>query len=220
LKLNFGALLCLSTSLGFIFFYAPEEAQQGIVQKIFYIHVSSALTMYIGFFLSFLASLMFLLEHKTFWDEISVCAAEVAFFLCTVVLLTGPIWAKPIWGAWWTWDPRLTTTFLLWMMYAAYLVLRSYLEGSSRQRTVSAILAIIAFLDVPLIHFSVRLWRGIHPSVIGSKQGGLPPSMQLTLTLTLIAFVMFFFALFMTRLRLEQTRNQVAALYLKREGKS
>lgn len=216
--LNLLTALSVLGALVTIFFYTPEEATQGVVQKIFYIHVSSAITMYVGFFLSFLSALMYLIERKLHWDEICVSASEVGFFFCTTVLLTGPVWAKPIWGTWWTWDPRLTTTFLLWLLYAGYLLLRGYLLEPSRRATITSVVAIVAFLDVPLIHFSVRLWRGIHPSVIGPTGEGIPPSMKLTLIITLSATLMLFFSLFFTRLRLERTRNDLAKLtFLKGE---
>jgi heme exporter protein C len=217
--LNVATSIAVLGALSTIFFYAPEEATQGLVQKIFYAHVASAITMYIGFFIAFLGSLLYLLERKLHWDEIVVSAAEVGFFFCTVVLITGPIWAKPIWGAWWDWDPRLTTTLLLWLMYAAYLVLRGYFEDSARGRVITSVVAVIAFLDVPLIHFSVRLWRGIHPSVMASQGGGLTPKMQTTLAVTLCATVLLFCSLMAARFRLERSRNQLAALRLQRSEK-
>lgn len=198
--------LALIGAFIWIFFFTPTEATQGLVQKIFYIHVAAAITMYVGFFGGFLCSLLYLLDRKLQWDEISVSAVEVGFFFASYVLISGPIWAKPIWGAWWDWDPRLTMTLLLWLLYAAYLVLRGYFGSSPRGRTISAIVAIIAFLDVPLIHYSVRIWRGIHPSVVANKEG-LPASMQTTLVFTLIALLIFFSVLFIARLRLEKSRN-------------
>ena len=207
--------ISLLIALAVIFFYAPEEATQGVVQKIFYVHVSSAITMYVGFFLAFIGGLLYLIEKKVHWDEIVVSAAEVSFFFCTIVLLTGPIWAKPIWGAWWDWDPRLTTTLLLWLLYAAYLVLRGFFQGSDRGRVITSILAIIAFLDVPLIHFSVKLWRGIHPSVMSSKDGGMSSSMRLTLVVTFVAIILLFFSLLSARFRLERSRNDLTRLRLK-----
>ncbi|HLG19673.1 MAG TPA: cytochrome c biogenesis protein CcsA [Bdellovibrionota bacterium] len=214
MKLNAVTSLALLTAFGTIFFYAPEEATQGMVQKIFYVHVACAITMYIGFFLAFLGGLFYLLEKKLHWDELVVSAAEVGFFFCTVVLLTGPIWAKPIWGTWWDWDPRLTTTLLLWLLYAAYMVLRGYFEGSARGRAVTSIVAIIAFLDVPIIHFSVRLWRGIHPSVMASQNSGLTPKMQATLAITFCAMVLLFSSLMVARFRLERNRNLLASARL------
>ncbi|MCB0308980.1 MAG: cytochrome c biogenesis protein CcsA [Bdellovibrionales bacterium] len=198
-----------------VFFYAPSEATQGIVQKIFYIHVSSAMTMYLGFFITFLSGLMYLGERRLLWDEVASSCAEVAWVFCSIVLLTGPIWAKPIWGTWWTWEPRLTTTFLLWLMYSAYLFTRSAMEDSSKKPLVSAVIGIVAFIDVPLIHYSVKLWRGIHPSVVSTK-GGLPYSMKLTLAVCTIAFFLLFFVVSFYRFRLEQCKNRLK--YMIEEG--
>jgi len=211
MKLLLLTAMAVLSSLVTIFFFTPEEATQGIVQKIFYIHVSSAITMYLGFFIAFLAGIMYLLEKKTMWDEIGSSAAEVGWIFCTAVLLTGPIWARPIWGTWWTWEPRLTTTFLLWLLYSAYLFIRNAFEGTAKRNLVSAILTIIAFIDVPLIHYSVKLWRGIHPTVINAKpgQGGLPDSMKATLTLTMLSFFVLFGLLFRQRYRLEKLKNRL-----------
>ena len=148
------SLLTLFGAFATIFYYAPVEVSQGIVQKIFYVHVACAITMYLGFFISFLSSLMYLIEKKVHWDELAVSGAEVGYFLCVIVLITGPLWAKPVWGTWWTWEPRLTTTFLLWLLYSGYLILRGYFGSTSRGRSVAAITSIVAFLDVPIVHFN------------------------------------------------------------------
>jgi heme exporter protein C len=214
--LNVLSGLAMAAAFAVIFFYAPVEAEQGVVQKIFYIHVACAITMYAGFFVSFLAALLFLLEKRLHWDEIAVSGAEVGFFLCTVVLLTGPIWAKPIWGAWWTWEPRLTTTFLLWLLYAGYLVLRGYFAHDPRGRAITSVVLAVDFLCVPLVHFSVRLWRGMHPTVVGPQGGGITPAMKLTFAVTLAAVFLLFCSLFATRFRLERSRNRLEALKLKR----
>ncbi len=217
MKLKLFAMAALFAAFGVIFFYAPVEAEQGIVQKIFYIHVSSAMTMYVGFFIAFVSSLLYLSQRKTKWDEIAVSGVEVGFLFCTIVVATGPVWAKPIWGAWWTWDPRLTTTLLIWLLYAGYLVLRAYLAESPKKGTVSAIVAVIAALDIPLVHFSVRIWRGMHPTVMTGKGGGIPASMRITLFVTLFAVLCLFAALFHARLRLERSRNRLLTLLLSKQ---
>lgn len=213
--LFFATTCAVLACFALVFFFTPEEASQGIVQKIFYIHVSSAITMYLGFFLAFLSGIMFFIERKLLWDEWGSTAAEVAWVFCTSVLLTGPAWAKPIWGTWWTWEPRLTTTFLLWLLYSAYLFVRNVIDDSEKKATVCAALAIIAFIDVPLIHYSVKLWRGIHPTVIGNKSG-LPVSMKTTLTLSILTFFLFFVFLWLKRYRLEKLSNELKAIERKR----
>ncbi|MFH1263839.1 MAG: cytochrome c biogenesis protein CcsA [Pseudomonadota bacterium] len=217
MKLKLSAIAALFVAFGTIFFYAPVEAQQGIVQKIFYVHVACAMTMYVGFATAFVSSLLYLADRREKYDEIAVSGAEVGFFFCTIVLSTGLVWAKPIWGAWWTWDPRLTTTLLVWLLYASYLVLRGYLRDSPRKGTVSAIVAIIAALDIPLLHFSVRIWRGMHPTVVSGQGGGISPAMKLTLLVTLGAMLLLFAALFSLRLRLERSRNHLARIQLERQ---
>lgn len=185
-----------------IFFYAPIEASQGLVQKIFYVHVASAFVMYVGFFIGFVAGLMYLWERKSFWEDLQATGIELGFLFCLCVLTTGPIWAKPIWGTYWTWEPRLTTTFLLFLVYAAYLTMRSVLRDHPNRAVISSLIAIVAFVDVPLIHYSVRIWRGIHPSVINNKDGGLPVSMQQTLALTFGCLLIWFGVLFAKRYRI------------------
>jgi heme exporter protein C len=204
----------LFAAFGLIAFYVKPDAEQGIVQKIFYIHVASAFTMYAGFLISFVAALMHLANRRTVWDEIGVSAVEVGFLFATIVVITGPIWAKPTWGAWWTWDPRLTTTLLVWLLYAGYLVLRGYLRESPRKGTISAVVAVIAALDIPLVHFSVRIWRGMHPTVITGKGGGIPFPMKLTLLATFFATLCLFALFFTLRFRLERDRNLLTRIQL------
>ncbi|MFH1018192.1 MAG: cytochrome c biogenesis protein CcsA [Pseudomonadota bacterium] len=197
-------------ALAVIFFYAPIEKEQGVVQKIFYIHVSSAITMYLGYGIAFLAALMFLLGKSRIWDEVAVSAAEVGFFLNTAVLLTGPFWAKATWGAWWVWDPRITSTALMWLLYAAYLVMRSYLATDTRGRTITSVLLVVDLLVVPLVHFSVKLWRGMHP-----PQGILTPRMLVTMAVTIVAVLLLGATLFRARFRLERSRTLLESVQLK-----
>ena len=207
----------LFAAFGLIAFYVQPDAQQGIVQKIFYIHVASAFTMYIGFFTSFIAALFYLSTRRTLWDEIGVSGIEVGFVFASIVVTTGPVWAKPTWGAWWTWDPRLTTTLLVWLLYAGYLVLRGYLRESPRKGTVSAVVAILAALDIPLVHFSVRIWRGMHPTVITAKGGGIPLPMKLTLLATFFGTLCLFALFFTARFRLERDRNRLTRIQLQQQ---
>src|SRR5581483_8978585 len=146
---------------------APTERTMGDVQRIFYYHVPSAWTAFLLFGINFVASILYLAKKSAKADILALVAAEVGVVFCTVVLVTGPIWARPVWGIWWTWDPRLTLTFALWLIYIAYLVLRRF-SNSSQTATLAAILAIFGGLDVPLDYMSIRWWVGQHPSpVIG-----------------------------------------------------
>lgn len=209
MKLGPLTAIAMTFMLGMIFFYAPIEKTQGMVQKIFYVHVSSALTMYLGYFIAFVMSIRYLIRKRVNDFYIAKSAIEVGYLFTCIVLLTGPVWAKPIWGTYWTWEPRLTTTFVLWLIYTAYLLFQSYaMQERKRVETLSSIIAIIAFLDVPLIHFSVKLWRGVHPSVIRNKDG-LPPSMQATLIVSLCVMFLLFAYLFRHRLFLEKLTQEL-----------
>lgn len=167
-----------------IFYVAPEEVSQGIVQKIFYIHVPSAFAMYATFITGAALGLGYLIRRDDNLDHWSLACMEVAFLFCTIVLTTGPIWAKPIWGTWWTWDARLTSTFFLWLIFMAYFLLRKAFTGAEAKR-YAAILALLGLLDVPIIMFAVKLWRGAHPAVLSSKDY-LPAEMRTVFILSIL----------------------------------
>ena len=188
-----------------IFIYAPVEKTMGIIQKIFYIHVPSAFLAYLAFFITFIASIIYLSRKEAKWDTVAHCAVETGVIFCTIVLITGPIWAKPIWNVWWTWDPRLTTTLILWFTYAAYLMLRKSVKENQRAN-LSAVFGIIGFINVPITFFSIRLWRTIHPVVITSRGLNMSWPIKLTLILTFIAFCFLFFSLLISRIRLERSK--------------
>jgi heme exporter protein C len=197
-----------------VFVYVPTEQVQGIVQRIFYFHVASALTMFLAFFVVFIASIIYLWKRLPWWDNIAAGAAEIGVVFCTLVLITGPIWARPIWGAWWSWDPTLTLTLVLWLIYVAYLMLRADAYDERRTR-FAAILGIIGFIDVPLIRWSVEKWRTIHPKPVVLQEGGstgLPPSMLLTFFICVAALVLLFFYLLRERVSLAQSRHDLEML--------
>jgi heme exporter protein C len=194
-----------------IFIYVPTEKVQGIVQRIFYFHVSAAMTMFTAFFVVFIASIIYLWKTSLWWDHVALSAAELGVIFCTLVLITGPIWARPIWGVWWTWDPTLTLTLVLWLIYVAYLMLRVDTHDSNRAR-FAAILGIFGFVDVPIIRWSVEKWRTLHPKPVVIQEGGasgLPASMWWTFLITLTAFLLLFFWLIRERVALAQTRVEV-----------
>ncbi len=191
-------------ALYLIFMVVPTERDQGIVQRIFYFHVPSAWTAFIGFFVVCGASAIHLSRGGEYWDRVARASAEVGMVFCSLVLLTGPIWARPIWGTWWTWDPRLTMTVILWTIYASYLLLRALGSGEDQISRYAAVLGIVGALDIPLIVVSVRLWRGIHPAVMMSKDpgGGLrDPMMRITLLVSAGAFLLLFTWLVLIRMR-------------------
>jgi heme exporter protein C len=202
------AILNIAVALYMALFYAPREATMGDAQRIFYFHVPSAWIGFLAFFVVFIASLMYLWKRERKWDALALSSAEIGVVFTTLVLLTGPLWAKKAWGAFWVWDARLTTTLILWMIYVGYLMLRGSAEGEGRSR-FAAVLAIVGFLDVPIIYFSVELWRTMHPTLLISDSGGLTPQMTQTLMVALLSFTLLFAFLLIQRVRLEQTRDQV-----------
>ncbi len=189
-----------------IFLYAPIEKTMGIIQKIFYFHVSSAFLSFFGFFIVFVASILFLYRRDRKWDILAQSSAEIGVIFCSLVLITGPIWAKPIWNVWWTWDPRLTTTLILWFIYVTYLMLRK-MAGEGQRATFTAVFGIIGFINVPITFFAIRIWRTIHPIVIRSSGINITSPMLNTLIITLVAFTLLFFHLLMARMRLERIRE-------------
>ena len=149
----FSILLFAAVPIGlyFAFFYAPVERIMGIVQKIFYFHVASAWIGFAAFFVTFVASILYLITKKYTFDDIAAASAEIGLAFCTIVILTGPLWAKPAWGKFWTWDPRLTSTLLLWFIYVGYIMLRQFMDESDRRAKFSAAVGIIGFIDVPVV---------------------------------------------------------------------
>ena len=201
------ATAAMLAALACVFLYVPNERMQGPVQRIFYFHVNCAWSAFLGFFVAAGASALYLWRGRLEHDRLAHAAVEVGLLFCTMVLVTGPIWARPIWGTWWTWDPRLTMTVILWTIFAVYLVLRSTGRDDPQIARYAAVLAVVGVLDIPLIMISVRLWRGMHPSVISAPagQGGLQdPRMVTALLVTLAAFVALFS--WLLRLRYEELR--------------
>ncbi len=194
-----------------IFIYAPVEKTMGVIQKIFYIHLPSALLAYLAFFITFIASIFYLYRKDPKWDTVAHCAVEIGVIFCTIVLVTGPIWAKPIWNVWWTWDPRLTTTLILWFTYVAYLMLRRSVK-ENRRANLAAVFGIIGFINVPLTFFSIRLWRTIHPVIITSRGLNMSWPMKFSLIITFIAFCFLFFSLLTSRIRLERLKMEIAEI--------
>jgi len=187
---------------------APTEQTMGDVQRIFYYHVPSAWTAFLLFFINFGASLVYLIKRNTKADILALVSAEVGVVFCTVVLVTGPIWARPVWGIWWTWDMRLTLTLVLWLIYVSYLVLRRFSSGSQTP-VIAAVLAIFGALDVPLVYFSIWYFRTQHPSPVIGRGGELDPRMAHVLLINWLAFSCFAFLVCWSRYRLEQVKRDV-----------
>ena len=204
-------------SLYMTFIYAPTEETMGDVQRIFYFHVPLAWVAFLAFFIVFIASIGYLWQEKRKgdylkWDILSYCSAEIGIIFCTLVLVTGSIWAKAVWGTWWTWDPRLTTTLVLWLLYIAYLLLRFYIPELARRARFSAVYGIIAFIDVPIVWMSIRWWRTIHPVVFYTKKMTIEPSMFYTLSVCLIAVTLLYIFLLKERVAIRKMNNELEIL--------
>jgi heme exporter protein C len=207
----------LLAALALIFFVAPEDLRLGVAQRIFYFHVPSAWGMYLATGLCAAASAVFLANRSERADAFAAASGSVAGLYCLLVLVTGPLWARTAWGVYWTWEPRLTTLLVLALILGAYALLRRAAERTPSLARFAAALAILGALDVPLIHVSVRKWRGNHPTVVGSGGGGMDPPMWAALAVSLLAFTLLLALLVamayrVERLRREAMRRQAARL--------
>jgi len=196
------------------FYVAPEESSMGPIQKIFYFHAASAWAGMTAFLVCFVANIVYVLRRNPASDWIGVSAAEVGLAFTTVVLITGPIWAHPVWGIWWTWDARLTSTFVLWLLYISYLLLRNMLEEPDRRALLSAVFGIFAFLDVPLVFGAIRWWRTQHPQpvIMGGPGSGLDPTMRKVFFFTVLAMHALMVLLLSERYQLEKLRGEFQEL--------
>src|SRR3984893_2572939 len=187
---------------------APTERTMGDVQRIFYYHVPSAWTAFLLFFVNLVASVVYLVKRNPKVDALALVSAEVGVVFCTVVLVTGPIWARPVWGIWWTWDIRLTTTLVLWLIYVSYLVLRKF-SDSSQTPKLAAVLAIFGALDVPLVYFSIWFFRTQHPQPVIGGGGSLDAPIVHVLLINWLAFSCLALLVCWARYRLERLQRAV-----------
>jgi len=208
-----GAIVALSmaAALYMALLGAPRERTMGDLQRIFYFHVSAGITGMTAFAVNFAASLAYIVRRNRRWDHLALSAAEVGVTFLIMVLITGPIWAKPVWLVWWTWSPRLTSSLVLCLLYLAYLLLRQYIEDPERRAIISAAFGIVAFLDTPLVFFSIRWWRDLHPSPM-LETGGLAPSMRPAFWISWAAFEFLLVYLVRRRFYLERMRDEVERL--------
>jgi len=187
---------------------APTEQTMGDVQRIFYYHVPSAWTAFILFFVNLIASIVYLAARNAKADALAVAAAEVGVVFCTVVLVTGPIWARPVWGIWWTWDLRLTLTLVLWLIYVSYLMLRRF-STSGQTPLIAAVLAVFGALDVPLVYFSIWFFRTQHPQPVIGGGGSIDSRMLHALLINWLAFSCFAALVCWSRYSLEILHREV-----------
>jgi heme exporter protein C len=194
-----------------IFIFVPTEASMGIIQRIFYFHVPSAFIAFLAFGVTFVYSILFLAKRKMWHDRVAYCSAEIGIIFTTIVLTTGPIWARPVWNTWWTWDARLTSTLVLWFIYVGYMMLRSYTGEEQRGARFAAVFAIIGFVDVPIVYMANRLWRTLHPQpvIFGGSESGLHPTMRYVLLFSMLTFLGLYLFLLFYRLRVERVRLEL-----------
>lgn len=205
-----GILVLVDLYLALI--WSPPEKTMGNLVRILYFHVSSAWIAFLAIGVTFVFVIAYLFTRNLRFDRIAVSSAELGLFYTSITLVTGSLWARPIWNTWWTWDPRLTTTLILWFLYLGYLLLRGTIEGLDRRARISGIYAIIASLDVPIIHMSVTWWNSIHPNVINETGFNMPGEMVIALMFGFFTFFCIYLLLMFLRVRLETQRMRVYML--------
>lgn len=200
----------LGLALVMALFVSPTERSQGNIQRIFYLHLPVIWVAYLAFFVVFVCSILYLWQRWDRYDRVARSSAEIGLLFTSLVLITGSIWARPIWGTWWTWDARLTTTLMLWFIFAAYVTLRGVMADQPQSARYAAVLGIVGFLDIPIIHQSVVWWRTLHPLSVVLAEGGpaMPPIMVQTVAVSLAAFTALYAWLLIQRVRLESIRAE------------
>lgn len=215
------SILLMIFATAMVFFYAPLEKIMGAVQKVFYFHVATAWVGMLSFIVAGVVGVLFLVKKDTLWDLIGLSAVEIGVVFTTITIISGSIWARPIWNTWWTWDPRLTTASIMLLVFAAYLMLRAGIDEPERRGRFAAVYAIVGALSVPLTFFSIRLFRTIHPVIIGSSDPtaagafDMTPKMLQTFIFGLVTFTVLFFTLLWHRVRLGKLSERVEQLKLK-----
>jgi heme exporter protein C len=213
------ALVFIVAGLYFALIKAPPDALQGDAQRIMYLHIPSILTAYLSFFIVFVGSCLYLWKREPRDDILAHSAAEVGTLFTALTIVEGSIWGKPTWGVWWTWDARLTLTAILLLIFIGYLMLRVLIEDENRAAVSSAVVGIIGFLDIPLIHMSVYWWRTLHqpPSILRPDKApweNVHPAMLTALAVSFVAFVLVYFYLLSLRIQLGETREKIRRLKL------
>ena len=203
-----GALMVVNLYL--IFMWAPKEAVMGHVQKIMYFHVAIAWVAFLAFGIVFVSSIAYLWKRNIWWDALAHSSAEIGVVFATLILVTGTIWMRPVWGVWWTWEPKLTTSVILWLIYVVYLMARAYAPSRSQAAIYGGVVGIVGFVDVPIVYFAARWWRSVHPdSVVGplSEPGSLDSDMRTVLMFSLLTFTLLFVYLLRDRLSISNMED-------------
>ncbi|WP_456385260.1 cytochrome c biogenesis protein [Desulfolithobacter sp.] len=201
-----------ATAIYMVFIHAPTERIMGSIQKIFYFHLACALAGFLSFLCAFVSGIFYLVRRDMKWDILGAASVEIGLVFTTLVLVTGMLWGRPVWNTWWTWDPRLTTSLILWFIYASCLILRFSVDRQDKRATFFAVMTIIGFVDVPIVFMSARLWRSIHPVVIRADSIDMAPAMIHALLVTLTAFIMLWILLLYQRSRTLSMHNRIQLL--------
>jgi heme exporter protein C len=202
-------------ALYLVLFYAPREAVMGEVQRVFYFHVAAGWIGAVAFVVAAVSGIVYLAGGNRRWDRVGLSSVEIGIVFTLINIASGSIWARPIWNTWWTWDPRLVTATVMELIYIAYVMLRQGIEDPDRRARFGAVYAIVGFLSVPLTFLSIRIWRTIHPVVIGSgdptAQGAfdMTPKMLTAFMFSLLTFTVIYVTLLWHRLRLEALAERV-----------
>jgi heme exporter protein C len=220
-RLGILTMVAIAASLYLVFFEAREAdaAMGGQLQRIFYFHVPSAWAAYLAFAIVFISSIAYLRTGARRWDLLATSAAELGVLFTTLVLITGPIWARPVWGTWWQWDARLTSALVMWLSYVGYLLLRGLVLDPTKAGRLAAVVGIVGFVNVPIVHFSVQWWRTLHPSgptvADMERSSGLGSPELIAFFVSLAAFTLLFAWLLAVRVRLGRTADRVEQLEMK-----
>jgi heme exporter protein C len=206
------AAVLLARDLYSIFMQLPDEASQGMIYRIIFFHVPAALTAMLCSAVAGIASVMFLITKDFKHDAIAVAVTEVGLAFLAANLVTGSIWGRIIWGIWWTWDARLTSALVCWLLYAGYLMLRRAIEEPTARARISAVFNIFAFTDVPIVFFSIKWWRTQHPQPVFWGGGTIDPAMRLTAVLNLVAMILLGIILTLIRLRQEEVQREIDSM--------
>lgn len=218
------SILCLLGCGVWVFWGTPIESEMGYVQKIMYLHVPTVIVTYSAFFVVFAFSIAYLWKRDIFFDQVAKSSAEIGLIFCGLVLLTGAIWGKPTWGTYWVWDARLTTTLLLFLIFAGYFLLRAFTQEREREARLASVLGIIGFLDIPIIHKSVEWWRTLHqPTTLlkvtatGEAKPAMPTELLLPLLATMGAMLIFYVYLLFLRIQMEKQYHTLQEMMVNQE---
>ena len=211
----------MSVAMFMALVFAPSERVQAEVYRLLFVHVPSAWLAFLAFGVVAIASALYLIRGSSRWDHLAAASAEVGVMFTTLTLATGSIWGRSVWGVWWQWDPRLTTTLVMWFIYAGYLSLRAYIDEPEIRYRSAAVLGVLGVVSIPLVWFSVEWWRGLHPTPsITRPGGGMPQEMLITLLVSVGAFTMLYITLLQQRIRIQSVSEELTHIHEQLRDKS